>query len=643
MKNRKIYIMLLVAVVAVMGTQAQDKKELNKEITLEKDFEPVVKKAVKKNNLPQVKKADTGSKKTTLNYSDWTAPIEVPTTIPTMMPYGYRTAHIFSDKRGYFDVGGGTQANFAGSLGYRLIDTERTKFGIWLQHNSTWAGENSSKNIPDEVKRNEQKFNDNRLQLNLNHKFDAGTLAVGACLRVDNFNYFGGWNNLYGVTLAEDNVGALLKSGFGAWDWNADKQTFLHVGAEAGWEGSVTVADHAVDYHVGLVGEHSRYDKLLNVKGDGLRENLIHASLGGETALSEYTGAGLDVDFYYQKWFNQEEYAINPNYDLRNLSNATLSGSLLAVTPIANHSMWMFRLSPYFKWRNDMVALTAGLNIDLSHNDGATVRLSPNVRVDADIAPGFGLYANLEGGKTITRLEDMHTETRYWNPNSAFANPYTPFELEVGLNVGPFAGFSIRPFVGYMVEKHGNDSFIFDYLGLSGTWLGMTCNSLILDSRGVYAGVLLNYKYRSLFEGRVRLAYTPQDDDFDPSRSSYYKGAAVDNYGSDFVGEIDFKVYPIKPLAVNVGLDLHLDRGDFYQAAQMSVGVDGGLYMSPTGVYPLIDTGNIINLRAGASYRFDKMLTLWLEASNLLNKRWDMIYGMGGQRLNVMAGIALTF
>ena len=52
---------------------------------------------------------------------------------------------------------------------------------------------------------------------------------------------------------------------------------------------------------------------------------------------------------------------------------------------------------------------------------------------------------------------------------------------------------------------------------------------------------------------------------------------------------------------------------------------------------------DVLNLRAGASYRFDKTLTLWVQASNLLNKQWDVTMGMGAQKLGFMGGLQLVF
>lgn len=142
---KKIFVCICTLSIMGLGGYAQ---ELNKEITLEKDFVPVEKKATKKNALPVVIQPAKNETPTTLKYSDWAQPTAVATSIPTMLPYGYRTSHIFSDKRGYFDFGVGTQLNIAGSAGYRLIDKPETQLGVWLQHTSTWSGKNTTIIIP---------------------------------------------------------------------------------------------------------------------------------------------------------------------------------------------------------------------------------------------------------------------------------------------------------------------------------------------------------------------------------------------------------------------------------------------------------------------------------------------------------------
>ena len=55
------------------------------------------------------------------------------------------------------------------------------------------------------------------------------------------------------------------------------------------------------------------------------------------------------------------------------------------------------------------------------------------------------------------------------------------------------------------------------------------------------------------------------------------------------------------------------------------------------------DLSDVMNLHAGASYRFDKFLTIWVKGTNLLNKQWDILYSQGAQKMSFMGGIGLVF
>ena len=123
---KKIYVSILAAAFVAMPALAQE--NLQKEITLPKDFVPVVKKPVKKSALPRVLKPVKSDEGKVIGFTDWAEPTAVSVEIPTMFPYGYRTAHRFSNRRGYFDAGAGSQLNFVGSAGYRLVDVAPASF-----------------------------------------------------------------------------------------------------------------------------------------------------------------------------------------------------------------------------------------------------------------------------------------------------------------------------------------------------------------------------------------------------------------------------------------------------------------------------------------------------------------------------------
>lgn len=621
---KRTYISLLIIALSIQiataqqnTTQTNGQKELHKEITLEKDFVPEVKKATKKNTLPKVKKIAVPAR-TAVNYSDWANPIEVPTSIPTMMPYGYRTAHNFSDKRGYLNVGGGMAANFVGSAGYRIIDTDNTTLGAWLQHNSTWAGKNSTKLIQADEHRLKQQFNDNKLGIDLMHRFKTGTLTASALGHFDSFNYYAGIDKLWD----EDN-----------------KQTFTEFGFKGKWDAAMGLTNgHALDYNAGLAFNHAGYSEPLNddfIKGiKPAKENVLNITAGAEYGVNDNLGLGLQLDADY------------------------VSTSLTTEDIIyENRNYFLLTLQPYLTWENSILSARVGADILLgkpqfydfdNKNDDAVsngkFHISPNVQLNFKFAPGAAFYVDVTGGKTLNTLSSMAAANRYSSPSMFYYNTFSPFDGEAGFKIGPFAGFSMKVYGGYGIFKGDINGQLLPTMpyGISDSKpllpYSLSTYYLPLQARGMHIGAEVSYKYRSLVEARADIAYAPADDkvNFD----GWTKGYPLDGLdGSSLVSNIDLKFTPIRQLAFNVGLNLRTGRSQVQRQYVMNE--------MGTEVQILIDTwydmDDVINLHAGASWRFDKVVTLWVKADNLLNRKWDVLPGMGAQKLNVMAGVNLVF
>jgi hypothetical protein len=582
---RKIYVSVLAVCLTAMCGQAQN---LNKEITLDKDVVPVEKKATKKNALPKVKKVVT-KEKTSLNYSDWAVPTPVPTDIPTMLPYGYHTKHIFSDRRGYFDIGAGTQVNIGASAGYRIVDTETMKLSGWLQHNSTWGGKNSTQLITDDNQRLKQKFNNNTLGLDFSNDFGDGTLLLGAYGNFDNFNYYGGLGDY----------------------WDNNKQTFTNVGLRAGWKGNY---DKSFKYELGLKYNYAGYNKGIFDAYNGAKENSVKLNLGGEYDFDTKSSVGADVvgDIVSRK-FDAKATDFSEKNDFQ-----------------------MITVSPFYKFVADAITARLGVNVNFSFSDGAAIRLSPNASVDIKIVDGASLYAVATGGKRLNMLADMAALNRYSDPLGRYCNTFIPVDGEAGFKIGPFSGFYIKVFGGYGIFKNDLFAYLPRYYVLEGNPMLTDDNQRAasfyksFDARGFKAGGEIEYKYRSIVDFTANLTYAPQKSNI--SADKYYKGYTLGLDRPKYVSNIDLKIMPIKPLALNVGCEL---RGGRSVVSESNVG-------TPLS-YSLIDLDDVTNLKAGASYRFNDMLTIWCQASNLLNKKWDVMYGMGAQKLNFMGGIGIVF
>ena len=616
---KKIYIAMLLAAFAFNGINAQDNKTLNKEITLEKDIAPLEKKAVKKNELPKVKKPATTGTKTQLGYSDLTTPIEVPTSIPTLLPYGYRTAHNFSDKRGYIDIGAGTQGNFRVDFGYRLIDDEGENLRLWFNHNSTWNSKNPSKRVTLEENRNKQKYNDNILGVDYSRALGKGTLSLGAKMHVDNYNYYGGWNSyfsayqLYGDEWTGDQT--KVKAPY---DWNKEKQTFSDLTLNAGWKSQFMLRDNPLKYNIGLQYGHAAYDKsFTDLYKHGAHDNWGILSLGGSYDINELTTAGLGIKGEY------------------------LSRGTKAKTNSADDlfdEVGMITLSPTYTIHGDMYRLQLGVNAHISFSDGAVLRMSPNVRFNLALVDGFSVFANALGGKNLGyRVPTHYYNHRYDMPLLMYGSIFTPLDAELGFKVGPFQGLSAKASVGYAIVKDQPGICYRPDYPTHALNMGMMSTYMVIDGRGYYFNAELAYKYRSLIEATASFKYAPHDDQMFASDKHYnnYK-LGVDRAST--LANIDLKVTPWRPLTLNAGLEYRGGRMALFQTYV----VQDAAYPA-TATYEFVDMADVINLHAGANYRLNSNISLWLQAHNLLNRRYDLLYGMGAQRIGFMVGAGFTF
>lgn len=604
MTMKKIYIAALAACMATMaGAQAQqaakktakadkttDKTELKQEITLEKDFVPVEKKATKKNVLPKAKKTAT-TEKVTLGYSDWAVPTTVPAQIPTMLPYGYRTLHNFSGARGYLQFGLGSQINATASAGYRLIDNDTTVLKAWFQHNSTWAGKNTTKLISDNGERLKQRYNDNTFGIDLSHRLSAGTLRADAMAHYDNFNYYGGQEKL----------------------WNDNKQTIFTARIGAGWDGSTVMGLGSLNYRAALHYNYTALNRALITDDAGFKENSVQFNAGFDYDRTETSRLGID---------------------LRGNFVSTKAGKGTTVSD-TTHSRGLITLTPFYSIRTDMLRAQFGANVDFSFSDGSKLRLSPAVKLDVTMVDGAVIYVDAQGGKRLNQLSDIYHYYRYSTPQSVPAITFVPLDGEAGFKIGPFSGFYLKLYGGYGIT---NGALLPAFIPIlaDGTDASASAyayaNYIYPKVRGYKAGAEINYEFRSLFEINLKACYAPQAKEYkaDGYMSGYFTG--IDR--ATTVGSADLKVYPTKQLNIGIGLNYRGGRSQWK-----------GVYDSVTGEMSLVkhDLDDVLNLRANASYRFSPAITLWVEAGNLLNRQWDVIAGQGAQKLNVMGGVGLVF
>lgn len=623
MTNKIKYTALAVALVASVSgyaqSSSQDKKDLNKVITLEREFDPVKKEVVKKTVLPkEIKKSEKEA--VAPQFSDWTAPAIVPVEIPTMLPYGYRTLHNFSNQRGYLNMGLGTCLNTVVSAGYRAIDKDHEQLGVWLQHNSTWLGKNTTKLIESSANRQKQRFNDNLLGVGWTKELTKGTLGLDGRLHFDSFNWYGGF-------------GDYLKN---------NKTAFVEARVDGKWSSEYKIKEgEAIEYEANATIDYTGYDKSHLEGISGAKEFWVNASIEGGYNLEKIGDVGL---LFGADVVNLRRHDIYTN-------DAT------------NKTYGMFTLNPYYKYSNDIFTAKAGAVINFSFNDGAAVRIAPDVNLNFKIHKGVNLFVKATGGKEINHLGAMHDGYRYYDPLVGYGNTYVPFDGRIGVNVGPFVGLSAKAYVGYgfitgqidAVVPAANSGIYKEVLNIDNPTPDGPMSpyydynqyaaviNLMTKCKGAYLGFEANYKYRSLAEASLQFVHSFAGDE-DYVVGMRYKGYPLGDDGSTSLLNFDVKVWPIKPLMVTAGINCRLNRSALTREWVYPTYDEQGFIVSDGYYrYGSIAMKDVIDLHVGARYSFSHIFSVWAQASNLLSKQWDIMPGMGAQRIGLMGGISLNF
>lgn len=594
-------IILSFALGFYISANAQN-ESLSKEITVEKDYIPTEKKASKLNNLPEIKQVEIPEKK--LDYSDWAAPTTIKPEIQILPPIGYLTDYNFSDKKGYVRFGIGSYLNMSGSAGYKIIAKEKTALNIWLQHTSTWMGQNNSPNITaaGEIERLKQKFNDNILGIDFAHMIGNKQIGLNAFYHFDRFNYYGGTSKI--------------------WDENEHIQTVNQFDIAFSFRNR-PAADE-LKYAIGISFDHFGNSHSLWEDIKAIKENHLQIKGGIEVPVSETSYLGIDADLNYLYYTNPMQISLNGP----------------TITPADHNGYSVNKLSPYYRMAKDKVTLKIGLNIDISANNGTITRFSPDIKFDYKILTGLDFYANIEGGKKINTFAGMSTVNRYFNPSSLLGNSYSPIDAAAGIKIGPFAGFRAQISGGYAIVNNqqtpwmplilyvndsGSDADSYPgYFGFEHSTVSTIYSGINMKGWHIAAG--LGYKFKEIAELKFDFKYSPQDGE---------KGYMFSQDRPEYVLNANLNISPVSKLKINLNYEYRGNRNYWTSYSYSSDPVI--TEYEPTGLK------NISLLSLGASYQINHIFSIFAQFNNILNKKWDIYYGLGAQKFNAQGGISVLF
>lgn len=600
---KRIYAIKAVCTAALLGSvslagaqeDVSKDKNLNREMTLEREYDPSVQDASKVNTLPVVKEPEV--RKIPIDYATFTVPAEPAKEIGLLPSGSVMTAMEYNKRRGYFNFGGGTYLNLNGDLGYHILSTEKDALDVWFTHRST-NGKVKYLNVDEKVK---AKLNDNLGGLDFRHAFGRLDLSMGVKYGYSAFNY-------YGLPVSGSLVSSLPTHTYDR-ETNQGAQTLrVHAGVQSKEEAPV-------GYLLDVAYTHFSRKYGLTKKMDGAGENAVDVRFDLNAGFNGDMTIGLGGVVSYFNYDLSESQANEMMYLPEYLRNAGLYN-------LENRAD--VTLSPYYKVEGENWHIRLGANVMLYTGDNHKFMASPNVAADVTVADKTVLYLKADGKLSANSMYQMARINRYVNPVAGVTPSRNWLDAVLGLKCGAAPGFWFDVFAGY---KKTSDDVFFVATG-SASPDGFGNYSMVypqLNSDQLFAGVNLKYSYQQLFDVSVKGVY------------NHWK---VENKGGDTTispnGELEAFGKP--KMEVTASLELKPIRNlsfllDYYLATDRYASVN----------YTTVKMDAINELNLTGSYTFNDTFGVYGKLNNILCQKYEVIYGYPLQSFSAMVGVNINF
>ena len=591
MKINRIKVLTIVGLLGSLITaSAQDQDDkLNREMTLEREYDPTVQDANKVNRLPEIK--EPVITKRTIDYASFTTPASPENQIHLLSSGNAMTEIPYNNRKGYFHFGGGMYMNLSGDLGYHILNDHQNKLNIFASHRST-NGKIKFKDYWGDEKQ-KAKLNDNLIGLNYHHFFDQGAiLRLGGKYNYTAFNYYGYSHNR-------------IPSMSSVWEPDTfDHETNQVNQLITGYAGVSSKEGMKIGYLMDF--EFNRFTQKYGWTKDikGIEENKITINAGVNVRFGNENNqlAGLAGKINYFSYNYPSATNDEDRFGYQNYTEATLT--------------------PYYQIQGDGWKALLGANVMLITGDSSEFFVSPNIQVEAEIADKTVFYVDATGEIRSNDPYGISLRNRYVDYAHLTLPSRTWLDATLGIRSGIAPGFWFDVFAGYRITD--NEALFLPLIPFEG------------ENFGSYQGVF--QPNASVFKIGASLKYTYQQWVDFGLKGTYYNWSLKkgDNnvewddmkpYGRPTVEiNADLTIRPIKPLALNFNYYLGANRYSYLLVDRNEIKMD-----------------NLNDLNFMATWNFNQTFGAYIKANNLLFQEQELYYGYPMQKFNAMAGININF
>ena len=596
---------------------AQSDSALNRSVTVERDFQPIIQAAGKVSTKPAV--VETNIEPTPIEYSHYTASVQPTATFNPLLSQPTRFEPT-APYKGYVRGAVGHPNTLFG-FGYHLDDGKNSILDVHAGHHAEWGTATLSKS---------------KLGLNFKHTFSTCDLYFGVEGGNIYYNKYGHWYDY--TTFYTTN------RDFGGWEKNevayAKKVPAIDRDLTSLWTAEAFVGVRSnpkqdIQYKV-------QTGYMLFSKPGAVSEHQIRTH-GSVDWSSEAHHVGANI--YVQNNFRQ----------LRNALAEAIPDSLY-------HNIHNFRIEPYYVYEGKRVRVHVGVNLDLNLGRGQnelsgvenlSFAPSPHINLEAQIAKQWlTIYADIEGSHGFGTLQDYMEENRYRLIHQGIIEPhaasYTPVDAELG--------FHIRPYRDLLFEIHGG----YAYMIHQDVWVANADSASIaiggVNKKMVGAGDF-TYFHTNYQRGKVggQINYHLRDI------------LRINVNGDYYFWSGDTTVYDRPNWELAVRIDGRIDKHwSVYSDNKFVGGRKALVYNGATDTYtehmlrPILDCnlGVEYNMWVGSKGERLKVkgekdqilrpepkpnLTLFLQLNNWLHHKNELFYGYRSQGINFLLGATYRF
>lgn len=583
---------LLGSAVTVSAQEKKEQQDLDREMTLEREYDPTVQDANKVNTLPEIKEPEV--MKHSIDYADFTLATDPEKQISVLPSGDFMTQIDYNKRRGYLNVGAGMHLNIDGDFGYHILSTEKDKLNLFFSHRSTNGKVNYGTvdywNYDEDTK---AKLNDNLGGIDYAHVFDKAILNLGAQYRYTGFNY-------WGIPPRDTSLDPDYYLSHSDRETNQVNQIF---------KGNIGVEAHEnadVFYLIDLDYVNFSHKYGISKEFDGPTEHTLDVKWDVNALFHENQRIGLA---------GQVEYFA---YDLPNYTTGE------GVCVFKNHAEII--LTPYYRIGGESWNVQLGANVMFVTGEENSVTASPNVVADVEIADRTVLYLNAKGRLYSNSAYETSLVNRYVNPTEEIAPTREWLNGRIGLKSGVAKSFWFDVFAGYRIAS-SDCLFLPERTFSEGEFGGLMYAMPDIDTKRFFAGVDLKYKYQDFLDVSLKGIYNNWKGNLGDGWTGGEPNAELDYvYGKPKMElNADITVKPIEKLAIGLNYYLATDR------------------YTELGGYQNVKLDNINELNLKGSYTFNETFGIYVKATNLLNQEYDLYYGYPNQGITLMGGVNINF